>query len=250
MDDMQLLIDLHRRQSRQGPGSDEASALALQLAALDATAPLAVADLGCGTGASTLMLARALNAEITAVDFLPEFLDELQQRAEMAGLAGCITPLCAAMEALPFAEGQFDLIWAEGAIYNIGFATGVAGWRRFLKPGGRLVVSEITWTTNSRPAAIESHWLREYPEVDTASAKLGVLEREGYAPMGYFVLPETGWLDDYYRPLEAGFATFLERHSDSEAARALVAAEREEIALYTQFRRYYSYGFYVAERVA
>lgn len=62
MDDMQLLIDLHRRQSRQGPGSDEASALALQLAALDATAPLAVADLGCGTGASTLMLARALVA--------------------------------------------------------------------------------------------------------------------------------------------------------------------------------------------
>ena len=35
-----------------------------------------------------------------------------------------------------------DLIWSEGAIYNIGFEQGVRDWRPFLKEGGVLVASE------------------------------------------------------------------------------------------------------------
>ncbi len=54
------------------------------------------------------------------------------------------------MDKLPFGDEEFDIIWSEGAIYNIGFERGVKDWSRYLKVGGLLVVSEITWITASR----------------------------------------------------------------------------------------------------
>jgi hypothetical protein len=77
---------------------------------------------------------------------------------------------------------------------------------------------------------------------------LAVLERNGYAPMGYFALPEHCWLDAYYRPMQQRFPAFLARHGSSDAARAVVAAEESEIALYERYRAYVSYGYYVARR--
>lgn len=247
---LDLLVDLHQSNPRQGPGDDAQTALALRLTGLDTGSPLTVADIGCGTGAATLALARLLpQAQITAVDFLAPFLARLQQRSEAAGVARRVTPLQASMSELPFADGQFDLLWSEGAIYNMGFENGVRAWRRFLKPGGALAVSELTWTTHTRPPELQAHWVREYPEVGTAAQKIGVLERNGYSPLGYFVLPETCWREAYYRPLQAGFSDFLRSHGDSEAARAVVAENEQEIALYEANAAYFSYGVYVARRV-
>jgi SAM-dependent methyltransferase len=249
VDDLTLLIDLHKDGQRQGPGGDGESERAINLAQLDRNAPLKIADIGCGTGASTLTLARLLNAQITAVDFLQDFLDVLMRNAERDGVSGNITPLCASMDDLPFADGEFDVIWSEGAIYNIGFEKGVTDWCRFLKPGGILVVSEMTWLSTSRPDYIQQHWLGEYPEVDLASSKIAVLEKSGYSPVGYFVLPEHCWQHNYYRPMEARFADFLSRNGNSAAARAIVEAERAEIALYKSYKAYYSYGVYIARKL-
>jgi SAM-dependent methyltransferase len=250
MENLDLLIDLHLPNPRQGPGDDAQTALALRLTGLDPAAPLQVADIGCGTGASTLALARLLpRARITAVDFLAPFLERLQQRCEAAGVADRVTAMEASMETLPLGDGQFDLLWSEGAIYNMGFENGVKSWRRFLKPGGMLVASELTWTTATRPPELQAHWAREYPEVGTASAKLGVLERHGYSPRGYFVLPETCWRDNYYGPLQAGFSDFLRRHGPSQAAQAVVAENEQEIALYEAHKAFFSYGVYIAQRV-
>jgi len=63
MDDFRLLIDLHKEGMRQGPGGDAQTELALELARIDRKAPLKLADIGCGTGASTLLLAKHLNAQ-------------------------------------------------------------------------------------------------------------------------------------------------------------------------------------------
>ena len=75
MMDFELLIDLHKDGIRQGPGSEYHTRLALQLSGLDGRSEqLNIADIGCGTGASALVLASTLNAEIKAVDLFPEFL--------------------------------------------------------------------------------------------------------------------------------------------------------------------------------
>lgn len=246
---MQLLIDLHKRAKRQGPGGDSETRMAIELAMLDSSIPLKVADIGCGTGASTIQLARSLNADITAIDFLPEFLEILKSNAETKGLSNKINTIACSMEDLQFDNNEYDVIWSEGAIYNIGFEKGINSWRHFLKPDGVLVVSEITWITNERPSEIEDYWQEEYPEIDTASSKLKKLEENGYSPISYFVLPEKCWLENYYRPMQDSFTEFLARHSHSKESEAIVEAERKEISLYEKYKAYISYGVYIARKI-
>ncbi len=250
MDDYTLLIDLHKGGHRQGPGGDAETERALDLTMIDRNAPLKIADIGCGTGASTILLARLLNtSHITAVDFLQDFLDVLSEEAKNSGVADRISTLPCSMDNLPFADEELDVIWSEGAIYNMGFEKGVAEWRRFLKAGGLLVASEITWLTDSRPEELQQHWDSEYPEINTASTKISVLEKYGYSPIGYFVLPEHCWLDEYYRPMQARFDDFLNRNGNSQEAREIVDVEQAEIDLYEKYKDHISYGVYVARKI-
>lgn len=249
MAELELLVDLFKGAKRQGPGSDAETEKAIDLAGIDRNMPLTIADIGCGTGASTLTLARLLNARIVAVDLLQGFLDVLAARARKEGAEGKIIPLCASMDQLPLKDEGFDVIWSEGAIYSIGFREGVAAWKRYLKPGGLLVVSEITWLTNLRPAELENHWNNEYPAIDTASAKIKLLEENGYVPVGYFVLPDYCWLENYYDPIRNNFDAFLSRHGGRGAAHAIVEAERREIGLYDKYKSYYGYGVYIARKL-
>ncbi|ABW29897.1 class I SAM-dependent methyltransferase [Acaryochloris marina] len=250
MENLELLIDLHQHNDRQGPGGALETELAITLAALDRSRPLKIADLGCGTGASTLCLANKLNADIIAVDFLPEFIEILRRNAETCNLSQSIHPQVESIDNLTFAPNELDVIWSEGAIYNIGFEQGINDWRPFLKPQGVLAVSEITWLTDHRPNEIQSYWDAQYPEIDTASAKIKLLEKAGYVPLGYFVLPEHCWLDNYYHPLQSRFDKFLSHHAHSDDAQALVEAEKQEIEVFKQFKAYFSYGFYIARKLA
>lgn len=249
MDDLKLLIDLHKHQDRQGPGSDRETEKAIALAMLDKTRQLKIADIGCGTGASTVCLAKQLHAHITAIDFLPEFIDVLKATAQKEGLESQISPLVCSMEDLPFSDEEYDVIWSEGAIYNMGFEHGIREWKRFLKHQGLLVVSEITWSTNNRPTELEIYWENEYPEIGTASSKIKILEENGYSLKAYFLLPEYCWVENYYRPLQNTFDDFLKRNRNSKDAMELVSAEKAEIALYEKYKSYYSYGVYIAEKL-
>jgi ubiquinone/menaquinone biosynthesis C-methylase UbiE len=248
MDDLQLLIDLHITADRQGPGGEAETRRAIELSGLSKRRNLKVADIGCGTGASTLVLAKELDAQIVAVDFLPEFLDVLRSRAARAGVAESIETMNASMDELPIEPGSLDAIWSEGAIYNMGFENGVKQWRTLLKPGGLLAVSELTWLTASRPVELEEHWRAQYAEVGTASSKMAVLERNGYTPIGYFTLAQHCWLDAYYLPMQKRFPAFLAKHESNAAAQAVVAAEELESALYARYRDFVSYGYYVARK--
>lgn len=242
------MVSLHIDGERQGPGGDAETRRAIEMSGLARGASLQIADVGCGTGASTLVLAAELGARITAIDQVPEFLERLRARASARGVAGLIETHEASMETLPAADASLDAIWSEGAIYNIGFERGAAAWRRYLKPGGVLAVSELTWFTEARPPELDAYWVSQYSEVATASVKLGVLERNGYAPLGYFVLPERCWLNAYYGPTRERCAAFLRTHGSSEAARAIVAVEEEEMAVYERYRSFFGYGFYIARK--
>lgn len=244
-----LMVDLHRDGERQGPGGREQTSLAVKLSGVDQQSNVEVADIGCGTGASTLVLADELpNARITAVDLFPEFLKVLEDGAREAACSDRVLPTEGSMEALPFADESLDLIWSEGAIYNMGFSKGVESWRQFLRPGGVLAVSEITWLRPDPPDDIKRFWETEYPEIATASMKITILERAGYDMLGYFVLPPECWIDNYYRPTQARMSDFLRRHAGQPEADELVEMERQEAAMYERSRGIYSYGFYVARK--
>lgn len=248
MTELELIIDLHKNSDRQGPGSENDTLRALDLLNLPIDQTLKVADIGCGAGGQTISLAKNLNGQVTAVDLFPEFLNELNEKSQKLGLTDKIITLEKSMDNLPFNEGELDLIWSEGAIYNIGFEIGLKKWKDYLKVGGYLAVSEITWITRSRPKEIEEFWKAEYPEVDTASNKIRQLENNGYSLVGYFYLSQDSWIETYYKPMQARFETFLKRNDNSELAKKVVEDNQAEIDLYQKFKDYYSYGFYIARK--
>jgi len=248
MTELELIIDLHKNSDRQGPGSERDTLKAIEFLNLPTDQNLKIADIGCGSGGQTITLAKNLNGQITAVDLFPEFLNELNEKFQKLRLIDRIVTLEKSMDDLPFSEGEFDLIWSEGAIYNIGFENGLKKWKDYLKVGGYLAVSEITWITQSRPKEIEEFWKSEYPGVDIASQKIKQLESNGYSLVGYFYLSQDSWIETYYKPMQARFESFLKRNNNSELARKVVEDNQAEIDLYQKFKEYYSYGFYIARK--
>jgi ubiquinone/menaquinone biosynthesis C-methylase UbiE len=249
MTEIELLVDFHKDAARQGPGSQRETEKALDLMGIGNPGRLTIADIGCGSGAQTITLAQNTNAQITAVDLFPQFLKKLDAQARALGFQDRIKTLAGSMEDLPFDHEVFDIIWSEGAIYNMGFKKGVTAWRPFLKTGGFLAVSEISWITNSRPKELEQYWEKEYPEIDTIPNKINVMRACGYLPVAQFILPPYCWLDNYYLPIKERFAAFLSRHQNSDMARRLVESHREEIRIYEEFQEFYSYGFYIARKM-
>jgi ubiquinone/menaquinone biosynthesis C-methylase UbiE len=248
MTELELIIDLHKNSERQGPGSEEETLRAIKFMNLSSDRNLKIADIGCGSGGQTITLSQNLNGEIIAVDLFSEFLDELNEKSQKLGLKEKIKTLEKSMDDLPFNNEEFDIIWSEGAIYNLGFENGIKKWKDYLKVGGFLAVSEITWITNSRPKEIEEFWTQEYPEIDTASNKIKILENNGYSLVGYFYLTQNSWIENFYKPMEERFDTFIERNNNSELARKVVKENKFEIDLYLKYKDYYNYGFYIARK--
>ena len=247
--ELELLIDLHKDGERQGPGSTELTSLALNMASLTkSTRRLQILDVGVGTGASTLQLAKSLDTKILAIDLSTVFLQILEEKARSQGLSEKISTRACSMDDLPFSEDSFDVVWAEGSIYNMGFSNGIEYLKRFLKPGGIMAVSEVIWLTKDRPAEINDFWQNEYPEIATPSRKMKILEEQGFVLKGYFPFPKSAWWNNYYQPLQGRFDEFLSKYQ-SEAAKQLIEAENMEIELYEKYSSYYSYGFFIAQKV-
>ena len=246
--DVSLICAYFAALERQGPGSPAVTVQALDFVD-NLSAASRIADIGCGTGGQTMVLAAHTPARITGIDLFPDFIDRFNANSRTHGVHDRVTGRVGSMDDLPFAEAELDLIWSEGAIYNIGFARGINEWRRFLKPGGFLAVSEASWFTRERPEEIDRYWRAAYPEIDLVSTKVGQLEQAGYVPVAAFVLPETCWSDHFYAPQAAAREQFLRRHAGSRAAAELVANERHETELYKKYKQFYGYAFSIGRKM-
>lgn len=99
-----------------------------------------VLDVAAGPGTLAL-LAAAEAARVTAVDFAPAMLAELERRARAAGIANVEARL-ADGQALPFPDGRFDAAYSMfGVIFFPDRASGLRELARVLRPGGHAVVS-------------------------------------------------------------------------------------------------------------
>ena len=249
MTELELLMDLHKDSERQGPGSEEETKKAINIIGINKNDSIKIADIGCGTGNSTMVLAKNTKGSITAVDFLPEFLEKLDNRSKEFNFQDRIKSIACSMDDLPFEKEEFDIIWSEGAIYNMGFEKGIKYWNQFLKKNGYLAVSEISWIKDKKPKELEDYWSEVYPQIDSVSNKIKILEENGYSPVGHFILPQYCWMDNYYKPLEDKFDKFLKKHKYSDLSKSIIDGENKERNIYKKYKDYYSYGFYIAKKI-
>ncbi|WP_432011032.1 GNAT family N-acetyltransferase [Streptomyces cucumeris] len=238
------LFALHQGLPRQGPGSDTTTARLLRLAGPLPPRPR-ILDLGCGPGRSALVLAAETGGHVTGVDLHQPFLDELLGAAAQEGLSHRIAALNHSMDEPPFTDGSFDLIWAEGSVYNTGFGTALRAWRRLLAPRGVLVVTEAEWAT-SRPAPrARAFWDAAYP-LRSRADNFRTAEEAGYRVGAHHPLPDGDWWTEYYTPLTRRLAT---ADPDRPGMAQAVAAVREEIGLRRDHGADYRYAGYVLHPV-
>ena len=246
--DLNLICKYFSNLKRQGPGSPEITIKALSFID-NLNQGARIADIGCGSGGQTMVLAQHTPGKITGIDIFPTFIDLFNQNARALYLQDRVKGIVKSMDNLPFKDGELDLIWSEGAIYNIGFEHGLNEWRRFLKPGSYIAVSECTWFTNQRPAEIEGFWMDAYPEIDTISNKVAQMEKAGYIPVAAFILPESCWIENFYAPQVGAAQLFLKENPGNKAAADFVANQRHEAQLYKKYKDFYGYAFYIGKKI-
>jgi ubiquinone/menaquinone biosynthesis C-methylase UbiE len=246
--DFNLICEYFSGVERQGPGSPEVTLKALGFID-NLNNESVIADIGCGTGGQTMVLAQHAPGQITGIDLFPAFIDLFNQNAVKLNLQDRVKGIVGSMDNLPFQDEELDLIWSEGAIYNIGFERGLNEWRKFLKTGGYIAVTEASWFTAERPAEIEAFWMDAYPEINTIPAKVTQLQKAGYIPVASFILPETCWTDNFYAPQVVAQETFLEKYAGNKTAEEFIANERREAQLYYRYKEYYGYVFFIGKKI-
>ncbi len=246
--DVNLICEYFSNLERQGPGSPEVTIKALSFID-NLTQESSIVDLGCGTGGQTMVLAQHAPGQIKGIDLFPTFIDLFKVNAQKQNLQNRVQGLVGSMHQLPFHREELDLIWSEGAIYNIGFERGLKEWKEFLKPGGYVAVSEASWFTEERPQEIEEFWMDAYPGIDTIPNKVAQMQQAGYVPVASFILPDKCWTEDFYAPQVEAKKLFLKKHAGNKAAEEFIANQNHEEKLYNKYKAYYGYVFYIGKKL-
>ena len=240
---MDYFLQIYGSLPRAGPGSDELTRRAFELIPCLPKSPR-ILDVGCGPGMQTVELLKRVAGTVVALDFLPEMIERVTVKAESAGVSGRLETTVQDMKEMTFPASSFDVIWSEGAIYNLGFEVGLRDFHELLKPGGYMAVSDAVWLKPNPPSEVVEFW-REYPDIDTVAEKLGIIQRNGYEVLGYFVFPASAWTDQYYDPMEERIAQKAKDWRGIPEAEAVLREARNEISIFREHSDYFSYAFFV-----
>lgn len=244
---MRVFFEIHHDNPQEGPGDFASTKRAFSM--LKDLPPLPrILDVGCGPGRQTIDLCRLTAGAIVAVDFHQPYLDALQQKSKDLGLMEQICALQRDMENLRFEPQSFDVIWSEGAVYNIGFKRGLEMWKPLLKKAGYIAVTELTWLRVDVPDELQAFFNEQYPPMQNIQSNLADLRVAGYKPVGHFTLPESAWWD-YYHPIEKRVTRLKEKYKDNSGALAVLEMELREMDVYRTYSDYYGYVFYIGQVV-
>ena len=125
-----------------------------------------VADIGCGEGDLTMLLARFVK-RVVAVDISAQMLRVVQERSAEAGVARRVTVEKGDLEKLPLDTGSIDSAFVSQVLHHAARpGKGLTEAARILKPGGRLILLDL--------AQHDQEWVR----TEWADQWLGFEERE------------------------------------------------------------------------
>ena len=241
-----FFMKIHEGLPRQGPGDFNSTKKAFEL--LTAIPPLPhILDIGCGPGMQTLYLSQVSKGVITAIDLYTSFLEELQKKILEFDLSDRIKFMQMDMNKLIFAQSSFDIIWAEGSVYIVGFKNALTNWKPYLKKNGYIAVTEVSWLKNDIPEELFQFWKNAYPLMNTIQDNIILIKANGYKLIGHFTLPESSWWDDYYTPLLNRIDKLKNDYVNNRDALKIIEEEQTEIDMYKKYSDYYGYVFYVMQ---
>jgi ubiquinone/menaquinone biosynthesis C-methylase UbiE len=152
-----------------------------------------ILDVGCGTGVPTIQLAKISGGKIIGVDNDETSLSLLKKKIQDLGLDGQVQVINDSIFNMEFPEESFDIIWAEGSVFVMGFENSIKTWYPFLKPGGFIVIHD---------------------DSKDEDEKLEIIKNYGYNCISEFELSHQVWWEEYYAPLEELVKKFKNKYPD------------------------------------
>jgi len=114
------------------------------LCSIDAASDVLVA--GCGNGFSACALAQSFGCRVIGIDINPAMVEQSAQHAQRLGLTERVAFRDADARALPFPEGQFDVVFSESVNSFIPEPTvALREYSRVLAEAGRVGINECVW---------------------------------------------------------------------------------------------------------
>jgi SAM-dependent methyltransferase len=244
-----VFFEVYESIPRQGPGNRACAEKALRMCSELPPAP-AVVDLGCGVGGQTLHLAELTGGTIVALDSHAPVVERLRATAAQLELSGRIHPVVGDMARPCLAPGSFDLLWSEGALYNIGIHNALAVCRELVRPGGYVAFTEAVWRKDDPPAPVKASFDLDYPDMGRIPDVLAAIASAGLYSVGHFTLPDDAWWDDFYTPMEHRIQELRDRYVRDREALAVLDQLAGEPEMHRRFAEFYAYEFFVARRAA
>ena len=239
----EIFFEVFEQLPRQGPGSLACTGRALALCR-DLPASPRVLDLGCGAGAQTLHLASLTHGSILAIDRHPPHIERLRDEIEREDLTERVEARVGDMLALDLPPGSFDLIWSEGALYNLGLETALPVCAGLLRPGGYLAFTDAVWRTTDPPLDVREAFA-DYPTMRRVEDVCSLLERSGWSLVGHFDLPDEAWWDEFYGPMERRIDVLRARYADDPVALAALDDVAAEPQMHRRSGHHYGYTFFI-----
>ena len=167
--------------------------------------PQRILDVACGTGDSTISIAKAAaeGSEVVGADISEGMMALVKGKAEKAGVGERISLQVADGEDLPYGEGTFDRVTCAFGIRNFeNKDIGLSEFRRVLKSGGKAVILELSVPQNRMVRwAYDLYFLHVLPRIGGAVS--GDRAAYKYLPASVHNFPSA---NDFCRMMEkAGF---------------------------------------------
>ena len=244
--DWDLLCEIHKDMPRQGSGRNKYTKKAFDM--IPRIDKPNILDIGCGPGMQTIALAKLSGGHVIGIDIIQQYLDQLQESIEKEHLQERVQAVNQSMDNIQFPEASFDILWAEGSIFIMGFEQGLREWRKYIKPKGYLAVHEMAWIKENPPQEIREYWERVYPQIATIEDNLRIIKQCGYRTLGYFPLPEDAWWEFYYTPLENRLKDLKIKFKDNTKAMEMIKETELEIDMFRKYNAWYGSVFYVMQK--
>ena len=243
----EVFFELYESLPRQGPGNRACAARAFGLCR-DLPKSPAILDLGCGVGGQTLHLAELGSGPIVAIDCHARSIERLKAAVAERGLAQRVNAIVGDMARPEQPLGSFDLVWSEGALYNIGLRNALRVCHGLLRPGGYLVFSDAVWRKGNPPPVVKAAFDLDYPTMGRLEDDVSAIQECGLELVGHFTLPDEAWWDDFYTPMEARIGELRAKYANDVEASAALDQLAEEPEVHRRYSDFYAYGFFVARR--
>lgn len=244
---MQIFFEIFESLPRQGPGNRASVARALALCR-DLPQSPEIIDLGCGVGAQTLHLAELTSGTIVAVDSHAPSIERLRAIAAEHGLSRRISPVVDNLSNLQQPSASFDLVWSEGALYNIGLESALPVCHRLLRPNGYIAFTDAVWRKDNPPPEVKASFEEDYPTMGWVKDALAAIEKGGFNLIDHFTLPEEAWWDDFYTPMQHRIEELRGRYAGDDEAITALDQIAQEPEMHRKYSDYYAYEFFVARR--